>query len=176
MLEKGHDYPLSALRGKVVLLVNTASTCGFKGQLEGLEDLHKSVNASHPDSFIILGFPSDHFNQEPRKGDVLEEYCQITWGVSFPLLGAIGLNGQPIKPEKGQIATPPKADGGEALFEWLGKTKPGIFGVKRIKWNFEKFLIGKDGTVKQRYSSMASPSGLKSDILAEIKAGRKAGS
>lgn len=167
---KKQDYPLSALKGKVVLVVNTASECGFKGQLKGLEDLYKSVNASHPDSFVVLGFPSNHFNQEPKLGEKVHEHCELNFGVSFPLLGEIGLNGQKMKPKPGQVETEPKVDGGEALFEWLGEKKPGIFGVKKIKWNFEKFLIGKDGKVKQRYSTIATPSGLKSDVLAEVKA------
>lgn len=140
--------------------------------MEGLEDLYKSVNASHPDSFVVLGFPSDHFNQEPRKGDVLQEYCRINYGVSFPLLGQIGLNEQPMTSENGQAASKPTVDGGEALFKWLGETKPGMFGVRKMRWNFEKFLIGKDGKVKQRYSPISSPSGLKSTILAELKAGK----
>lgn len=170
--EKGQDYPLSAFKGKVVLLVNTASKCGLRGQLKGLEDLYKSVNASHPNSFVVLGFPSNHFNQEPRKGDVLQEYCQINYGVSFPFLGQIGLNEQAMKTEEGQAAPKPKVNGGEALFKWLGETQPGFFGVRKMRWNFEKFLIGKDGKVKQRYSPISSPSGLKSDILAEVKAGK----
>ena len=155
-----------------MLVVNTASECGFKGQLKGLEELYKSINASHPNSFVVLGFPSNNFNQEPKDGDALQEHCQINFGVSYPILGEIGLNGRPMKPKPGQVATKPKADGGEALFKWMGENKPGFFGVRMIRWNFEKFLIGKDGKVKQRYSPISFPSGLKSDILAEIKAGK----
>lgn len=178
MLGKDQEYPLSALKGKVVLVVNTASGCGFKGQLKGLEDLYKSVNASHPNSFIVLGFPSNNFSQELLSGDALQQHCQINYGVSYPLLGEIGLNGQPIKPKGSENKeTPPKprVDGGEALFEWLKKEKSGPLGVKMIMWNFEKFLIGKDGKVKQRYSTFTSPSSLKSTILAEIKKGTKPG-
>lgn len=175
VLEKGQEYPLSALKGKVVLVVNTASECGLRGQLEGLEKLSQSVNASYPNSFVVLGFPSNHFNQESREADALQEYCQLEYKVSFPLLGEIGLNGQPIKPKKadskaGKI-TPPKpgVDGGEALFEWLTNARGGFFGMKSIIWNFEKFLIGKDGKLKERWSSLKKPTSLESIILAEVK-------
>lgn len=171
-LEQKRDYPLSTLKGKVVLIVNTASECGLRRHLEGLETLYKSVNATHPNSFVVLGFPSDHFNQEPREGDELQEFCRINYGVSFPLLGRIGLNGKAIQRKDGQASPEPKVDGGEALFKWLGETKPGLFGMKGMRWNFEKFLIGKDGKVKQRYLPLSSPSSLESDILAEIKAGK----
>lgn len=175
VVEKGQEYSLSALKGKVVLVVNTASECGLRGQLEGLEKLSQSVNASYPNSFVVLGFPSNHFNQEPRDGDTLQEFCQLQHKVSFLLLGEIGLNGQPIKPKgddnKTGKSTPkkPTVDGGEALFEWLTNEKAGIFGMKGIKWNFEKFLIGKDGKVKGRWSSLKFPSSLESIILAEVK-------
>lgn len=170
ILGKGENFPLSALKGKVVLLVNTASKCGLKGQLKQFNDLYKSVNASHPNSFVVLAFPSDHFNQEPKKGQELQQYCEATFGVTFPLMGQIGLNGQPMKPEPGKEPIPPKVDGGDALFEWMKQQKAGWFGVRRIKWNFEKFLVGKDGKVKQRYDPWSSPKGLESDILAQIKA------
>lgn len=172
MLEKKQDYPLSALKGKVVLVVNTATECGLKSQFEGLEELYKSINKSHPNSFVVLGFPSNNFKQESREDDEMQKYCQVNFGVTFPLLGAIGLNGQPIERKDGKAPPEPKVDGGEALFKWLGETKPGLFGVRKMRWNFEKFLIGKDGKVKQRYSPISFPGGLKSAILAEIKASK----
>lgn len=169
---KAQDYPLSALKGKVVLIVNTASQCGLKEQLKGLEKLYESINASHPNSFVVLGFPSDNFNQEPKDGDTLQEHCEINHGVSFPLLGEIGLNGRPMKPKDGKAPPEPKVDGGEALFKWLGENKPAMIGGRMMRWNFEKFLIGKNGKVKRRYWPLSSPEGLKSAILAEIKAGK----
>lgn len=157
---KGEQYPLSDLKGKVVLVVNTASKCGFTPQFEGLEKLYKSVNASHPNSFVILGFPCNQFkSQDPGSNDVIEEFCKRNYGVSFPMLGKTNVNG----------------DDAEPLYEWMKKEKPGLMGMKRIKWNFEKFLIGKDGQVKQRWASTSKPQGLESAILAELKAGEKAG-
>lgn len=177
-LEKSQEYPLSALRGKVVLVVNTASGCGFDYQLKGFEELYKSINASHPDSFVILGFPSNHFNQEKRTGEDLQEYCRVNHGVTFPILGTIGLNGKPPQKSgedkdktdaKGKGSTELKVDGGEALFEWLKKEKAGLLGLRRIKWNYEKFLIGADGKVKERWASIVTPSKMESTILAEVK-------
>lgn len=157
--EKGQPYPLSELKGKVVLIVNTASKCGFTPQFEGLEKLYKSINESHPDSFVILGFPCNQFNsQDPGSDDIIQEFCKVNYGVSFPVLGKTNVNG----------------DHAEPLYEWLKKEKPGILGLKRIKWNFEKFLIGKDGKVVERWASTAKPQSLESAILAELKKGGKA--
>ena len=140
-------------------MVNTASKCGFTPQFEGLEKLYKSVNASHPDSFVILGFPCNQFNsQDPGSNDTIQDFCQVNYGVSFPILGKTNVNG----------------DDAEPLYEWMKKEKPGLMGLKRIKWNFEKFLIGKDGQVQQRWASTAKPDSLESVILAELKKGGKA--
>lgn len=144
----------------MVLIVNTASKCGFTPQFEGLEKLYKSVTAAHPDSFEILGFPCNQFNnQDPGSNDSIQEFCQINYGVSFPILGKTEVNGDKVEP----------------LYEWMKQEKPGILGMKRIKWNFEKFLIGKDGEVKQRWASTSKPETLESTILAEIEKGGKAG-
>lgn len=146
------------MRGKVVLIVNTASKCGFTPQFEGLEKLYKTITASHPDSFVILGFPCNQFNsQDPGSNDSIQEYCQVNYGVSFPVLGKTNVNG----------------DKAEPLYEWLKKEKPGVLGLKRIKWNFEKFLVGKDGQVVQRWASTSKPESLESTILAELKKGGK---
>ncbi len=174
MLENGKIYPLSALKGKVVLVVNTATGCGFAPQLKGLEELSKSINASHPDSFVVLAFPSDHFNQEKRSGDALQEYCEMKYKASYPILGPVGLNGHPMKTDNTKDKAEGKeaaVDGGDALFEWMKKQKSGLLGVKKILWNFEKFLIGKDGKVKERWTSVATPAGMESRILAEVKKG-----
>ena len=146
------------MRGKVVLIVNTASKCGFTPQFEGLEKLYKNITASHPDSFLILGFPCNQFNsQDPGSNDSIQEYCQVNYGVSFPVLGKTNVNG----------------DQAEPLYEWLKKEKPGVLGLKRIKWNFEKFLVGKDGQVVQRWASTSKPESLENTILAELKKGGK---
>jgi peroxiredoxin len=145
---------LTEYKDKVVLVVNTASKCGFTPQYAGLEKLYKNITAKHPDQFVILGFPCNQFGgQEPGTDDDIQNFCQVNYGVSFPILGKTDVNGDDANP----------------LFEWMKNEKPGLFGLKRIKWNFEKFLIGKDGKVKQRWASTKSPEGLEKDIVAEIE-------
>jgi len=157
--ERGEPYPLSTLRNKVVLVVNTASKCGFTPQFEGLEKLYKSVSAQYPDSFVILGFPCNQFaNQDPGDNDAIQDFCQLNYGVTFPVLGKTDVNG----------------DRAEPVFEWLKKEKPGLIGLKRIKWNFEKFLVGRDGEVKVRWASTSKPESLEGAILEELKRGEKA--
>ncbi|MCJ1376282.1 hypothetical protein MMC20_007524 [Loxospora ochrophaea] len=152
--KKGEPYPLADLQGKVVLVVNTASKCGFTPQFDGLEKLYKSVTAAHPDSFMMLGFPCNQFNgQDPGENDTIQEFCRVNYGVSFPILGKTEVNG----------------DKAEPVFEWMKKEKPGIMGLKRVKWNFEKFLIGADGQVKGRWASTAKPETLEGPILEELK-------
>ena len=172
IIEKGEPYPLADLQGKVVLVVNTASKCGFTPQVltqwipkqdftltalfkfDGLEKLYKSVTAAHPDSFMMLGFPCNQFNgQDPGENDTIQEFCRVNYGVSFPILGKTEVNG----------------DKAEPVFEWMKKEKPGIMGLKRVKWNFEKFLIGADGQVKGRWASTAKPETLEGPILEELK-------
>jgi len=146
--KKGAEYPLDQYKGKVVLIVNTASKCGFTPQFEGLEKLYKELKQTHPD-FIILGFPCNQFGgQDPGTNDEIASFCQINYGVSFPVLGKTDVNG----------------DKAEPLYEWLKKEKPGLLGMKRIKWNFEKFLVGRDGTVKARWASTTKPESLKGEI------------
>ncbi|KXS97577.1 hypothetical protein AC578_9768 [Pseudocercospora eumusae] len=152
--KKGNEYPLTNLKGKVVLVVNTASKCGFTPQFEGLEKLYKELKPNHPD-FEIIGFPCNQFgNQDPGSDDDIQSFCQLNYGVTFPVLGKTDVNG----------------DKAEPVWEWMKERKPGIMGLKRIKWNFEKFLIGKDGQVKQRWASTTAPDKLKSAIEAELKA------
>jgi glutathione peroxidase-family protein len=154
--ETGADHPLSKYNGKVVLVVNTASKCGFTPQYAGLEKLYKSITAEHPDQFVILGFPCNQFgNQEPGSNDEIQQFCQVNYGVTFPVLGKVDVNG-------------PKAD---PVFVWLKKETPRLFGMMdRIVWNFEKFLVGKDGKVIARWSSMTKPETLEADILKALKA------
>ena len=128
--EKGRPYPLSELKNKVVLIVNTASKCGFTPQFEGLEKLYKKIKTDHPDDFIILGFPCNQFmQQDPGDNDTIQSFCLTNYGVSFPVLGKTDVNG----------------DKAEPVYEWMKAQIPGLLGFKRIKWNFEKFLVGKDG-------------------------------
>lgn len=149
--KKSQDYPLSQHQGKVVLVVNTASKCGFTPQFKGLETLHQNLQKKYPDQFVILGFPCNQFGgQDPGSDDQIQEFCQINYGVSFPVLGKTNVNG----------------DKAEPVYEWLKSEKPGLLGLKRIKWNFEKFLIGKDGQVVQRYASTSKPESIEKDIVA----------
>ncbi|KIV92399.1 hypothetical protein PV10_03699 [Exophiala mesophila] len=149
--KKSQDYPLSQHKGKVVLAVNTASKCGFTPQFQGLEALYQNLQKKYPDQFIILGFPCNQFGgQDPGSDDQIQEFCQVNYGVSFPVLGKTNVNG----------------DKAEPVFEWLKNEKPGLLGLKRVKWNFEKFLVGKDGQVVQRYASTTKPESIEKDIVA----------
>lgn len=152
--KKTQEYPLSQHKGKVVLVVNTASKCGFTPQFKGLEELYKSITTKYPNDFVVLGFPCNQFNsQDPGSNDDIQSFCQVNYGVSFPVLGKTDVNG----------------DKAEPVWEWMKNEKPGLMGLKRIKWNFEKFLIGRDGKVVNRWASTTSPSGLEKDILREIE-------
>ena len=152
--EKGEETPLADYKGKVVLVVNTASKCGFTPQYAGLEALYKKITEKHPKDFTILGFPCNQFsNQDPGSNDEIQEFCQLNYGVTFPVLGKVDVNG----------------DAADPLFEWLKKEKTGPLGLKRVKWNFEKFLVGRDGKVRARWSSMAKPESLKGEIEKALK-------
>ncbi|CAF9921216.1 MAG: hypothetical protein GOMPHAMPRED_002260 [Gomphillus americanus] len=151
--KKAQPYDLANLKGKVVLVVNTASKCGFTPQFEGLEKLYKDISGSHPDQFTVLGFPCNQFaSQDPGDDDTIQTFCQVNFGVTFPVLKKIDVNGDKADP----------------LWEWMKKEQPGLMGMKRIKWNFEKFLIGKDGQVKGRWASTTKPESLKEPILKEL--------
>ncbi|ROW02883.1 hypothetical protein VSDG_01920 [Cytospora chrysosperma] len=153
--KKGEPKPLVDYKGKVVLVVNTASKCGFTPQYAGLEKLYKSLNETHPDEFVILGFPCNQFaGQEPATNDEIQSFCQLNYGVSFPIMGKVDVNG----------------DKAEPVFEWLKNEQPGLLGMKRVKWNFEKFLIGRDGKVKGRWASTTKPESLEKPILEELAA------
>ncbi|KAF2122797.1 thioredoxin-like protein, partial [Lophiotrema nucula] len=146
--KKDKPFDLSSLKGKVVLVVNTASKCGFTPQFAGLEKLYQDVKKDHPD-FTVLGFPCNQFGgQDPGTNDEIQSFCQVNYGVTFPILGKIDVNGDKADP----------------VFEWLKSEKPGLMGLKRVKWNFEKFLVGRDGKVIQRWASTSKPEALKADI------------
>jgi glutathione peroxidase len=141
----GQDIDLSAYDGKVVLVVNTASKCGLTPQFEGLQQLHTQYEGQ---GFTVLGFPCDQFaNQEPGTEDEIAEFCQSNYGVSFQMFSKIDVNGDQAHP----------------LFKWLREQKSGVMGNK-IKWNFSKFLIGRDGEVLDRYAPTTAPEKLTEDI------------
>ena len=141
----GQEIPLSSYNGKVVLVVNTASKCGLTPQFEGLQQLHEQYQGQ---GFTVLGFPCDQFaNQEPGSEEEIAEFCQSNYGVSFQMFSKIDVNGDEAHP----------------LFKWLREQKSGLLGNK-IKWNFSKFLIGKDGDVIDRYAPTTAPEKLGGDI------------
>ena len=146
----GAEQPLSAYDGKVVLVVNTASKCGFTPQYAGLEQLHQSYADQ---GLVVLGFPCNQFGaQEPGGSEQIEEFCQINYGVSFPMFAKVDVNGKDAHP----------------LFTWLRKEKGGLLG-DAIKWNFTKFLVGRDGQVLKRYAPTTKPEDLTGDIEAALR-------
>jgi glutathione peroxidase-family protein len=153
---------MSDYKGKVVLIVNTASKCGFTPQYAGLESLYKKLKTSHPEyaaDFEILGFPCNQFGgQEPGTDDDISSFCQLNYGVTFPMMKKTEVNGGNADP----------------MWEWMKKEKPGLLGMKRIKWNFEKFLIGRDGKVVERWGSITKPEALEGVILEQLKKGKPA--
>ena len=148
----GQDVPLSQFRGKVMLIVNTASECGFTPQFGGLEELHKSYAGK---GLAVLGFPCNQFgSQDPGSDEEISEFCQLNYGVSFPMMSKIDVNGPTAHP----------------LYKWLSSEAPGLLGSKAIKWNFTKFLVGKDGQVIKRYAPLDKPADLAKDIEAALAA------
>jgi len=141
----GHDQQLSTYDGQVVLVVNTASECGLTPQYEGLQELY---DAYADQGFTVLGFPCDQFgNQEPGDEEQIAGFCQRNYGVSFPMFAKVDVNGDDAHP----------------LFAWLKEERGGLLGSK-IKWNFTKFLVGKDGQVLSRYAPTTEPGKLSDDI------------
>ncbi|KAI0434690.1 thioredoxin-like protein [Xylaria sp. FL1042] len=155
--KKGAEKPLSEYKGKVVLAVNTASKCGFTPQFAGLEKLYKDIIASNPDDFVILGFPTSQFASQEGSNDDIQEFCQVNYGVTFPILAQTEVNGD--KPEP--------------VWDWMKNQQPGVLGIKRVKWNFEKFLIGRDGKVKGRWASTTKPEALEKHIKEQLAVPKK---
>jgi glutathione peroxidase len=146
---RGEQVSLSRYAGKVVLVVNTASKCGLTPQYEGLEQLYRKYAE---DGLVILGFPCNQFgHQEPGDAAQIEGSCLINYGVSFPVFEKIEVNGKQAHP----------------LFVWLKQALPGFPG-SRIKWNFTKFLIGRDGTPLRRFSPVTRPQSIEADIRAAL--------
>ncbi len=145
-LPNGDEVKLADKLGKVVLVVNTASKCGFTPQYDGLEALYKQYKDQ---GFEIMAFPCNQFGgQEPGSADEIAEFCKINFGLSFPLMGKIDVNGANEPP----------------LYSWLKREAPGLMGTKGIKWNFTKFLIGRDGKVVRRYAPTDKPEAIAKDI------------
>lgn len=144
----GHEQSLADYKGKVVLIVNTASKCGFTPQYEGLEQLHREYS---PRGLVILGFPCNQFGaQEPGDAAEIASFCSLTYQVSFPMFAKVDVNGDHAHP----------------LFRFLKAAKPGLLGTEGIKWNFTKFLVGKDGEVVGRYAPATKPEELRKEIEA----------
>lgn len=143
---QGQPLELSSFKNKVVLIVNTASKCGFTNQYTGLQKLYDSFAAK---GLVVLGFPCNQFGaQEPGSTEDIQSFCQVNYGVSFPLSEKIDVNGSNAHP----------------LYKYLTAAKPGLLGLKDIKWNFTKFLVDRQGNVVKRYAPTDTPEAIAKDI------------
>lgn len=144
----GSQVNLADRLGKVVLVVNTASKCGFTPQYDGLEQLWRTYGDR---GFEVIAFPCNQFGaQEPGSADEIDQFCKVNFGLSFPLMAKVDVNGPGAIP----------------LYDWLKAEAPGIMGTKKVKWNFTKFLIGRDGKVVRRYGPATKPASIAADIEA----------
>ena len=142
----GKPAAFSSQRGKVLLIVNTASACGFTPQFTGLEKLWDDYKDR---GLVVIGFPSNEFgSQDPGSNDEIASFCQVNYGVSFPMMAKVKVNGGDAHP----------------LWKWLKGEKPGLLGIEMIKWNFTKFLVGRDGQVIKRYAPNEAPDAMRADI------------
>ncbi|MDP3858290.1 MAG: glutathione peroxidase [Stagnimonas sp.] len=142
----GSEQSLDAYKGKVVLVVNVASKCGFTPQYTGLEAIYKKYKDQ---GLVVLGFPCDQFgHQEPGDENEIKQFCSLTYEVSFPMFAKVKVNGDDAHP----------------VYQWLKSSAPGLLGTEGIKWNFTKFLVGKDGQVVKRYGSIDKPEDIAKDI------------
>jgi glutathione peroxidase len=142
----GSEIDLSEKLGKVLLVVNTASKCGFTPQYDGLEKVYQKYADQ---GFEVLGFPCNQFGgQEPGNAEEIDQFCKVNFGVTFPLMKKVDVNGADASP----------------LFDWMKAEAPGILGSKAIKWNFTKFLIDREGKVVRRYASADRPEAIARDI------------
>lgn len=145
-LPDGSSKPLSDYQGQVLLIVNTASKCGFTPQYEGLEALHREYKDR---GFEVLGYPCNQFGaQEPGDAEEIKNFCSLTYNVTFPLSAKIAVNGEEADP----------------LWKYLKSQQAGLMGSRAIKWNFTKFLVDRKGNVVARYGSMVKPEQIKADI------------
>ena len=143
---RGESLDLATKRGKVLLMVNTASKCGFTPQYDGLEELYQQFKEQ---DFEVLGFPCNQFGaQEPGNADEIASFCKVNFGVTFPLMAKIDVNGPDALP----------------LYDWMKAEQKGLMGSKSIKWNFTKFLIDRAGNVVKRYGPQDKPASIAKDI------------
>ena len=148
----GQPVPLKQYAGKVLLVVNTASACGFTPQFAGLQQLHQQYADK---GLVVIGFPCNQFgSQDPGSDSEIAQFCERNYGVSFPMMSKIEVNG----------------DGADPLYKWLTKEAPGLLGTTGIKWNFTKFLVGRNGKVLRRYAPQDKPDSLARDIEAALAA------
>ena len=148
----GKPVHLADHAGQVLLIVNTASACGFTPQLAGLEKLWAAYRDR---GLVVLGFPSNEFgSQDPGSNNEIASFCQLNYGVSFPMMAKVKVNGADAHP----------------LWQWLKAQAPGLLGSQAVKWNFTKFLVGKDGKVLKRYAPNDAPESLRKDIDAALAA------
>jgi glutathione peroxidase len=146
----GDEQPLDAYRGKAMLIVNVASQCGFTPQYTGLEAMYRRHKG---EGLEVLGFPCDQFgHQEPGNEDEIKNFCSLTYDVSFPMFAKVDVNGDAAHP----------------LWKWLKKEKSGLLGIDGIKWNFTKFLVGRDGKVIKRYAPTDTPEKIEKDLAGAL--------
>ena len=146
----GKTVRLADQAGKLLLIVNTASQCGFTPQFAGLEKLWEAYKDR---GLVVMGFPSNEFGrQDPGSNDEIASFCQLNYGVSFPMMAKVDVNGSKAHP----------------LWKWLTAEAPGLLGSKGVKWNFTKFLVGRDGQVIKRYAPQDKPESLAADIEAAL--------
>ncbi|HVR48244.1 MAG TPA: glutathione peroxidase [Pseudorhodoferax sp.] len=146
----GRPASLAQFKGRPLLIVNTASACGFTPQFAGLQQLHQAYGDR---GLVVLGFPCNQFGrQDPGSNDEIGAFCQKNYGVDFPMMAKIDVNG----------------DNAHPLYQWLTREAPGLLGTKAIKWNFTKFLVGKDGQVRRRFAPQDRPESLTPDIEAAL--------
>ena len=143
----GSETTMAAYQGKTLLVVNTASECGYTPQYEGLEKLYQEFKDK---GLVVLGFPSDDFGgQEPGDNAAIRAFCEAKFGVTFPMFAKTAIKGAH----------------GHPLFKWLAAQKPGILGIRAIKWNFTKFLVDASGNVVKRYGSVDTPEAIRRDVI-----------
>ncbi len=146
----GRAGTLAPWRGQVLLIVNVASQCGFTPQYTGLEALHRRLA---PQGFAVLGFPCNQFGeQEPGDAKEIQNFCSLTYDVTFPMFGKVEVNGPTTHP----------------LYRYLKSERPGLLGTESIKWNFTKFLVGRDGKVLKRYAPTDTPEAIGRDIESQL--------
>ncbi|WP_374077505.1 glutathione peroxidase [Bdellovibrio bacteriovorus] len=142
----GSPVSLEKYKDQAVLVVNVASKCGFTPQYKGLEELYEKFKDQ---GFTVLGFPCNQFGaQEPGNNEEIQQFCEMNFGVKFPVLAKVDVNG----------------DNAEPLYQWLKEEAPGLLGTEMIKWNFTKFLVGKNGKVLKRYAPQEEPKNITEDI------------